>query len=452
MTCLRSASGNGRIRSRPVIGSVAHGVVHSHESPPEECNVVNVLVLNPGSATLKFGLYQMPDMSEASASPDSAEVLASGIVEPIGAPRSELRMSVATQQPAIESVEAATMVQAVEHIIRRLRAYTGEAGRSPPSPRIDAVGCRVVHGGAGLVEPTRVTASVLDELRTLNELAPLHIPADIALLEWVRQSLPETPLVAVFDTAFHSTLPGIAYTYALPLEICSRYGLRRYGFHGISHAYVSARLIDRLGRGAAGTRIITCHLGSGASVCAVRDGKSIDTSMGFTPLEGLVMGTRSGDVDPGLLLYLIRTAGMTASEVDDVLNFQSGLRGLSGLSADVRELEQAEQGGDELAELALEIFAYRACKYIGAFAAALEGLDAVAFTGGIGEHSASMRSRICRRLEFLGLRLEDDRNRAARGRAAMRISTENSSVQIWMIPTEEEQEVAWSTYERVRHL
>jgi acetate kinase len=174
--------------------------------------------------------------------------------------------------------------------------------------------------------------------------------------------------------------------------------------------------------------------------------------MGFTPLEGLVMGTRSGDVDPGLVLYLIRTAGMTTSEVDDLLNYQSGLRGLSGLSADVRELEQAEQEGNKLAELALEIFAYRACKYIGAFAAALEGLDAVAFTGGIGEHSASMRSRICRRLEFLGLRLDDDRNQAANVRAAMRTSTENSSVQIWMIPTDEEQEIAWSTYEQFRGL
>lgn len=413
---------------------------------------MNILVLNPGSATLKFGLYQMPDLSKASATPSSAIVLASGIVEPIGASQSELKMSVATQKPVIWPVEAATMVQAVEQIIRRLLARVGEDTQTPTPPTIDAVGCRVVHGGAKLVKPTPVTASVLDELRALKELAPLHIPADVAVLEQVRQSLPETLVIAVFDTAFHQTLPKVAYTYALPVELCARYGLRRYGFHGISHAYVSAQLIDRLGRGAAGTKIITCHLGSGASVCAVRDGHSVDISMGFTPLEGLVMGTRSGDVDPGLVLYLIRTAGMATSEVDDLLNHQSGLRGLSELSADVRELEQAEQEGNKLAELALEIFAYRACKYIGAFAVALEGLDAVAFTGGIGEHSASMRNRICRRLGFLGLRLDDKSNQAANERAAKRISKENSSVQIWMIPTDEEQEIAWSTYEQFRDL
>ncbi|MEP7272385.1 MAG: acetate kinase [Acidobacteriota bacterium] len=408
---------------------------------------MNILVLNPGSATLKFGLYRMPDLSKASAKTDSATFLASGIVEPIGAPRAKLKMFVGTQKPVIEPVEAATSAQAVDQIVSRLLAYVGENARTPTAPMtIDAVGCRVVHGGAKLVKPTRVTPSVLDELRALKDMAPLHIPADVAVLEQVQQSLPGTSVIAVFDTAFHQTLPPVAYTYALPVELCARYDLRRYGFHGISHAYVSAQLINHLGRGAEGTRIITCHLGGGASVCAVRNGQSVDISMGFTPLEGLVMGTRSGDVDPGLVLYLIRTVGMTVSEVDDLLNHQSGLRGLSGLSADVRELEQAAREGNKLAELALEIFAYRACKYIGAFAAALEGLDAVAFTGGIGEHSATMRSRICRRLGFLGLRLDDDHNQAANGRVAMRISAESSPVQIWMIRTDEEQEIAWSTY------
>ena len=410
---------------------------------------MNILVLNPGSATLKFGLYQMPDLSKASTTTDSATVLASGIVEPIGAPQSELKMSVAAQKPTIEPVEASTPVQAVEQIIRRLLADFGESTQTPMA--IDAVGCRVVHGGPRLVKPTRVTASVLDELRALKELAPLHIPADVAILEKVQQALPETPVIAVFDTAFHQTLPPVAYTYALPIELSTQYKLRRYGFHGISHAYVSGRLIELLGRGAEGTKIITCHLGSGASVCAVLDGQSIDTSMGLTPMEGLVMGTRSGDVDPGLVLYLIRTAGMTASEVDSLLNHQSGLRGLSGLSADVRDLEQAAREGDERAELALEVFAYRARKYIGAYAAALEGLDGVAFTGGIGEHSASMRSRICQGLGFLGLRLDDELNEAANGRAAMRISEDSGSVQIWVIPTDEERQIAWSTYEQLRN-
>jgi len=411
---------------------------------------VNILVLNPGSATLKFGLYQMRDLSKTSPTADSATVLARGIVEPIGPPQSELKMFVAKQKPMIEPVEATTPVQAVEQIIRRLLAYLGENTQTPTA--IDAVGCRVVHGGARLVNPTRVTASVLDELRALKELAPLHIPADVAILEKVQQSLPETPVIAVFDTAFHQTLTEVARTYALPIELCARYGLRRYGFHGISHAYVSERLIERLGRGAKGTKIITCHLGSGASVCAVRDGQSIDTSMGLTPLEGLVMGTRSGDVDPGLVLYLIRTAGMSASEVDSLLNNQSGLRGLSGLSADVRDLEQAEREGDKSAELALEVFAYRARKYIGAFAAVLEGLDGIAFTGGIGEHSASMRSRICQGLGFLGLRLDEELNEAANGRVAMRISDDSGSVQVWVIPTDEEREIAWSTYEQFHNL
>ena len=405
---------------------------------------MNILVLNPGSATLKFGVYQIADRSEASANADAAVVVASGTVEPVGAPSAELKLIVPGQTPTSEPVEANTPAHAVEQIIRGVYAL----GKDTATPTaIDAVGCRVVHGGATLVEPTRVTASVLEQLRAVQPLAPLHVPADIAVLEQVQRSLPGTPVVAVFDTAFHQTLPAVASTYALPVELSARYGLRRYGFHGISHAYVSERVIQRLGRGVKDTRIITCHLGNGASICAVRDGRSIDTSMGLTPMEGLVMGTRSGDVDPGLVLYLIRTVGMTASEVDDLLNHQSGLRGLSGRSADVRELEQAALKSDSRAELALEIFAYRACKYIGAFAAALEGLDAVVFTGGIGEHSNSMRSRICRRLAFLGLRVDEERNRAANGRA-MQIGAEGNSVPVWVMPTDEEGAIARSTYEQ----
>ncbi|MEO8578386.1 MAG: acetate/propionate family kinase, partial [Gemmatimonadales bacterium] len=352
------------------------------------------------------------------------------------------------QKPLSEPIEAGTPAQAVEQIVQRLLSDVGKGTQLPTS--IDAVGCRVVHGGEKFVQPTRVSPAILDELRALEELAPLHLPADIAVLELVQQSLPRAPLIAVFDTAFHKTLPAVARAYALPVELCARYGLRRYGFHGISHAYVSARLIECLGRSAEGTRLITCHLGSGASVCAVRDGQSVDVSMGFTPMEGLVMGTRSGDVDPGLILYLIRTARMTADEVDDLLNNESGLRGLSGFSADVRDLEQAALEKNERAEQALEIFAYRACKYIGAFAAALGGVDAIAFTGGIGERSDSMRSRICRRLEFLGLRVDAERNHAAKGDAAMRISVKGDAVQAWVIPTNEAQQIARSTCEELR--
>lgn len=401
---------------------------------------LRVLVLNPGSATLKFGFYQMP----------AATLLARGLVDRIGTPRSELKMFVTGQEPKIEPVAAKGPGQAAKQIIRRLLSRP-EGDARAPAP-IDAVGCRVVHGGPGLIAPTLVTAPVLEELRALKKLAPLHIPTDIAVLKQVRQSLPGTPVIAVFDTAFHQTLPEVASTYALPVELCARYGLRRYGFHGISHAYVSRELINHLGRGAKGTRVITCHLGNGASICAVRDGRSIDTSMGFTPMEGLVMGTRSGDVDPGLLVYLIRAVGMTVGQVDDLLNHRSGLHGLSGLSADLRDLERAALKNDKRAELALEIFAYRACKYIGAFAAALQGLDAVAFTGGMGEHSPSIRRRICRRLGFLGLRLDGRRNRAASGGAARQISVEGSVPQVWVIPTDEEGEIAHSTFEQVRNL
>jgi len=409
---------------------------------------MNILVLNPGSATLKFGLYQLRDLREASGTADSATVLASGSIEPVGAPQSKLTVIAAMRKPVSETVEAQTPAQAVEQTIHHLLASSDE--HTQAALTIDAVGCRVVHGGALFVEPTRVTPTVLDGLRSLKDLAPLHNPVDVAMLEQVQRSLPRTPVVAVFDTAFHRTLPPVACTYALPFELCDRLGLRRYGFHGISHAFVSRQLIAKLGRGHEGTKIVSCHLGNGASVCALRDGQSVDSSMGFTPLEGLVMGTRSGDVDPGLVLYLIRAAGMTASEVNNLLNHDSGLRGLSGLSADIRDLEQAALKGNQHAQLALEIFAYRTRKYIGAYAAALGGLDAVAFTGGIGEHSASMRSRICCGLEFLGLRLDEDCNQAATGRAAIRISPETGPVQVWVIPTDEAQEIARSTYEQLR--
>jgi acetate kinase len=284
----------------------------------------------------------------------------------------------------------------------------------------------------------------LETLRGLRDLDPLHNPTEVAIIEAGLRLLPGVPTVAVFDTAFHRTLPEIAWRYALPKDLTDRLHLRRYGFHGISYQYVSGRLLTCLQREPEGSRLIVCHLGSGASVCALKDGKSVDTSMGLTPLEGLVMGTRSGDVDPGLLLYLMRTAAMTAETVDDLLNHRSGLLGLSGRSGDVRALEQAAQSGDASAELALELFAYRVCKYIGAYAAALEGVDAVAFTGGIGERSPAMRRRICRRLAFLGLQLDQARNANASGEPT-RISASGAAVQAWVVPTDEERQIARAT-------
>ena len=312
---------------------------------------MNILTLNAGSSTLKYKLFGM----------DAETVLAEGNVEHSGGDAT---------------------AGAAEDAIRRCRAQG-----------IDALGYRVVHGGPRFTQATRITPDVLDGIRALSEFAPLHNPIDAAVIEAGQRLLPDAPGVAVFDTAFHHTLPPVASQYALPYELAERFGLKRYGAHGISHQYVSGLLLQQMGRGAEGTRLITCHLGNGASVCAVRDGKSVDTSMGLTPLEGLVMGTRSGDTDPGLLIYLLRHQKVTPDALDDLLNHRSGLQGLSGRSADVRVLEAAALGGDAQAELALAVFAYRVRKYIGAYAATLGGIDAIAFTGGIGQHSASVRAR-----------------------------------------------------------
>ena len=362
---------------------------------------MNILALNVGSSSLKFRLFQIM--------PDGEKVLT---------------------EDTLERLDAGALPDAVQKAIEQCKPFG-----------IDAVGHRVVQGGARFFEPTRVTPAVLQDLRGLKELDPLHNPTEVAMIEAAQRLLPDAPSVAVFDTAFHRTLPEVAWRYALPADLADRLGLRRYGFHGISHRYVSGRLLECLGRGPAGTRLITCHLGNGASICALRDGASIDTSMGLTPLEGLVMGSRSGDVDPGLLLYLLRTQGMTPEQLDDMLNHDSGLKGLAGRS-DVRDLEQAAGQGDKQADMALEIFAYRVRKYLGAYAAALGGLDAVAFTGGIGERGAGMRARICQGLDFLGLRLDAERNGAATGSEAAKISTDASPVSVWVIPTDEERQIA----------
>jgi acetate kinase len=364
---------------------------------------LNILALNAGSATLKYKLFAMP----------AEEVLADGSVD----------------HPGGDGI-----VQAAQEAIERCRPQG-----------IDAVGHRLVHGGARFTEPVRVTPEVMEGLRGLRDLDPLHNPTETAMIETGLRLLPDAPAVAVFDTAFHRTLPETAWRYALPRDLSDRLHLRRYGFHGLSHQYVSGCLLQCLDRSPEGTRLIVCHLGSGASVCALQDGLSVDTSMGMTPLEGLVMGTRSGDIDPGLLLYLLRSGEMTPEAVDDLLNHRSGLLGLSGRSGDVRELERAAHGGDGNAELALEAFAYRVCKYIGAYAAVLNGVDAVAFTGGIGERSPSMRDRICRRLAYLGLRLDASRNNAARGEPA-RINADDAAVQAWVIPTDEERQIARETH------
>jgi acetate kinase len=297
----------------------------------------------------------------------------------------------------------------------------------------------------------------LQAIRDVSPLAPLHNANAIAGIEAGMNMLPRVSAGAVFDTAFHATIPDSAARYAIPRDLAEQHALRRYGFHGISHQFVSRRLLKLLGREQRGTRLITCHLGNGASICAIRDGRSVDTSMGLTPMEGLIMGTRSGDVDPGLVLHLMTALNMSAAQVDEMLNHRSGLLGLSsGLSGDMRELETAALAGDGRAEIAIEAFAYRARKYIGAYAAALGGLDALAFTGGIGERSPEARARICAGLEFLGIEVDASSNGRATGDAPARISPAAAAaaaaarVQLWMIPTDEEGQIARELYALLR--
>ncbi|HEY2588532.1 MAG TPA: acetate kinase [Tepidisphaeraceae bacterium] len=387
---------------------------------------MNVLVLNAGSSSLKFRLLHI-ERADAG----SAHALADGIVEKWGTPDAALRLTVEGHPPEHRSVAAESSRDAAEHAIQACLPFG-----------IDAIGHRVVHGGARYEQPTRITRQVIEGIREVSHLAPLHNALAIAGMEAGWKLLPKVAAVAVFDTAFHRTLPPVAFRYALPLEWAEQHDLRRFGFHGISHRYVSGKLLECLGRPAAGTRLITCHLGNGSSLCAVRDGQSIETSMGLTPMEGLIMGTRSGDVDPGLVLHLMDELKMTVREVDDLLNRRSGLLGLSGRSGDVRDMEQAAQSGDARAEAALESFAYRARKYLGAYAAVLGGVDAIAFAGGIGEHSAGTRQRIVRGLEFLGMYLDAARNAAVPKDDPARISTRDSRVAIWVIPTNEELQIA----------
>ncbi len=319
---------------------------------------------------------------------------------------------------------------------------------------VTAVGHRVVHGGAELVHPTVVDDAVLDALDALVPLAPLHLPANLAGLRAARAALPDAPHVAVFDTAFHHTLPRRARSYALPAELTERHGLRRYGFHGTSHAWVAARCADAMRTELRQLRVITCHLGNGASVAAIEFGRSIETSMGMTPVEGLVMGTRAGDVDAGLLLELGRKEGLDLDGLDELINKQSGLLGLGGAS-DMRDLEARAAEGDDAARMAIQVFAHRLRKYIGAYAAVMGGVDAIVFTGGIGQNSATVRHRAAQRLEFLGAVLDEDRNRGARvdhEHPAAGIHAPHSRCQLWVVQTDEERAIAEQTVGAVAHL
>ncbi|WP_448003640.1 acetate/propionate family kinase [Agromyces bauzanensis] len=404
-----------------------------------------ILVINSGSSSLK---YQLVDV-------EAGRALASGLIERIG--RSEGVATHTVRHPSTTGPDAADAADETfreeatiadhDAAFDRMLASFAEHGPSLDAHPPVAVGHRVVQGGARFFEPTVVTEQVKRDIEELEVLAPLHNPANLAGIVAAERAFPDVAHVAVFDTAFHQTLPPAAYTYAIDRELAARHRVRRYGFHGTSHRFVSRAAAEFLGRPVEELRIIVLHLGNGASACAVSGGRSIETSMGMTPLEGLVMGTRSGDIDPAVLLHLQRVAGFDTDATDDLLNKRSGVLGLGG-HADMRDLVEAAESGDEAAELALEVYAHRIRSYVGAYAAQLGRVDVIVFTAGVGENAAVVRERSLAGLEAFGVELDPARN-AERGSRARRISSDASRTAVLVVPTNEELEIARQTLEVV---
>lgn len=397
-----------------------------------------VLVLNTGSSSIKYQLFEMT----------AQRVLVAGLLEGIGEERSTLTHRRTDAEPVTFDEPVADQPAGFELIRRAFE----QSGGMPAE--LTAIGHRVVHGGDRFGAPTVIDDAVIAAIEELTALAPLHNPSNLAGIRLARALYPQVPQVAVFDTAFHSTMPAVAYRYALPAELATRLGIRRYGFHGTSHAYVSRIAAEHLGRPLSELKLITLHLGNGASVAAVDGGRSVDTSMGMTPLEGLVMGSRSGDLDPAIVLYLQREQGLSVDEVDVLLNRQSGLKGLAG-SNDVRRLSAQADAGDSAAGQALDIFCYRIRKYVGAYAAVLGQVDGLVFTAGVGQNSARVRAQVGFGLEILGVQIDSARNErsspSGRGGAApWTISSPDSRVPVLVVPTNEELEIARQSLAVVR--
>ncbi|MGU3470258.1 acetate/propionate family kinase [Paenibacillus sp. D51F] len=394
---------------------------------------MNILVINAGSSSLKYQLYDMKDES----------VLASGRVERIG-----MDTAILTHEPA-DKPEVRIVDEILEHTsaIKRVMDMLvhPEHGVLGSVSEIHAVGHRVVHGGESFKESAIVTSETKLEIRKLFDLAPLHNPAHMMGILAVEAVLPGVPQVVVFDTAFHQTMPQESYLYPVPMVLYRRHGIRRYGFHGTSHAYVSERAAEVLGRPLEELKLVSCHIGNGASATAILNGKSFDTSMGMTPLEGLMMGTRSGDLDPAIVPYTMNKEDLTLTEVNSMLNKHSGLLAISGLSSDMREITEAMSNGDKNARLAFEMYTYRVRKYIGAYAAAMNGIDVLLFTAGVGENSVVLRERVCEGLTFLGIELDRELN-AQRSKEARIISTPESRVKVMVVPTNEELLIARDTF------
>lgn len=392
---------------------------------------MKVLVLNCGSSSIKYKLFEMADHS----------VLAQGGVEKIGLPDSFLQVKLPNGEKVVIEKEMPEHTVGIQLILDTL--VDEKIGCIKDLKEIEAVGHRVVHGGEKFNQSVVITPEVKEMIVKCAELAPLHNPANLKGIDAIEKTLPGVPQVAVFDTAFHQTMPDYAYMYALPYELYEKYAIRRYGFHGTSHRYVSARVCEFLGVNATEKKVVTAHIGNGGSCAAVLNGKSVDTSMGLTPVEGLVMGTRAGDLDLGAATYIMDKEGLTTAEFNNLVNKKSGLLGVSGVSSDARDIDAAIKAGNHRANLAREMFIYRVKKYVGAYAAAMNGVDILVFTGGIGENDAFIRAEIVKGLSFLGVTLDEEANNC-RGVERV-ISTPDSRLTVCVIPTDEELMIASDT-------
>ncbi len=397
---------------------------------------MKILVLNCGSSSIKYQLFDM----------ESKSVLAKGGIEKIGLEGSFLKLTQPDGEKVTLTKDIPEHTTGVRFIISVL---TGEEyGVIKSINEIDAVGHRMVHGGEKFSSSVLLTDEVMKDFEACNDLAPLHNPANIKGVNAVKDIAPEMPQVGVFDTSFHQTLPDYAYIYGIPYELYEKYGIRRYGFHGTSHRYITKRVCEMLGVNPEDKKIITCHIGNGGSIAAVKNGKCVDTTMGLTPLEGLMMGTRSGDIDPGAIPFIMEKLQLDGKGLSDLLNKKSGVLGVSGVSSDMREVEAAAASGNKRAELANTIYFYRIKKYIGAYAAAMGGVDIIAFAGGVGENQYPCREAALEGLEFIGVELDKELNKKSRGEEVV-LSTPESKVKVVLVPTDEELMIASDTYEIV---
>ena len=393
---------------------------------------MKILVLNCGSSSIKYALYNMDDQS----------VMTSGGAERVGLDGAFVKVKLANGEKKQIMHDMPEHTEGVKFIFSLLT--DPEIGVIKSLKEINAVGHRMVHGGEKFAKSVVITPEVIKAFEEVSDLAPLHNPANLKGIRAVEELMPGLPQVGVFDTAFHQTMPQYSYMYALPYEVYEKYGVRRYGFHGTSHRYVSARVCEFLGVDYTKQRIITCHIGNGGSLAAVKNGKCMDTTMGLTPLEGIMMGTRSGDVDGGAVTFLQKKLGLNPDQMSDLLNKKSGVAGISGVGSDMRDLEAAVAAGNKRAKLATDMYNYKIKKYVGAFAAAMGGVDIIVFTAGVGENQASMRAEVCRDMEFMGVKVDEALNATIRGKEAV-ISTPDSKVKVVVIPTDEELMIASDT-------